>query len=130
MQKQYSPWNRGLFADCAVCNIGSADFIFISGMGSEDVDTGEILHCGDPGAQTRYAYDRIVSILGDNNSGLQEIARVVAYLTDMRHKEIYEQVQGEYFAGLDMPVHSLVEVSSLAWPGMLVEVEVTAVHPH
>jgi enamine deaminase RidA (YjgF/YER057c/UK114 family) len=39
-------------------------------------------------------------------------------------------VQGEYFSGLNMAVHSLVEVSALAWPGMLVEVEVTAVRPH
>ena len=130
MDKQYSPWNRDLFADCAVCNIGSADMIFISGMGSEDVDSGLILHAGDIEAQARYAYDRIVAILDNNDAGLGHVARVVAYLTDMRHKDIYERVQGEYFAGLDMPVHSLVEVSALAWPGMLVEVEVTAVRPH
>lgn len=130
MDKQYSPWNRDRFADCAVSNIGPADLIFISGMGSEDVDTGEILHPGDPDAQARYAYDRVISILKNNGSGLDEIARIVAYLTDMRHKPVYEQVQAEYFAGLNMPVHSLVEVSHLAWPGMLVEVEVTAVHQH
>ena len=130
MDKQYSPWNRDLFADCAVCNIGAADMIFVSGMGSEDVDTGETLYPGDIEAQARYAYDRIVTILENNDSGLGEVARVVAYLTDMRHKDVYERVQGEYFAGLKMPVHSLVEVSALAWPDMLVEVEVTAVHPH
>ena len=130
MDKQYSPWNRDLFADCAVCDIGVADMIFVSGMGSEDIDTGEILHTGDVEAQVRYAYDRIAAILGNNKCGFGEVARVVAYLIDMRHKDIYERVQGEYFSGFNMPVHSLVEVSALAWPGMLVEVEVTAVHPH
>ncbi|RJS91511.1 RidA family protein [Salinisphaera sp. Q1T1-3] len=110
MDKQYSPWNRDLFADCAVCNLGPADLIFVSGMGSEDIETGAIQHPGDIGAQARYAYQRIQTILANNNAHLGEIGRIVVYLTDMRHKDIYEQVQAEYFAGLAMPVHSLGSV--------------------
>lgn len=34
---------------------------------------------------------------------MHAIARVVADLTDIWHKAIYEQIQSEYFVGLEMP---------------------------
>lgn len=130
MESQYSPWNRHIFADAAVCDIGAAKLIHVAGMGAEDTQTGQLLYPGDVQAQTRYAFDRICNILAANDSSLAEIVRMVVYLTDMRNIALHQQVQEAYFQGLDMPVRTLLEVNKLAVPGMGVEIQVDAVHIH
>ncbi|BBY23452.1 hypothetical protein MSTO_36570 [Mycobacterium stomatepiae] len=55
--------------------------------------------------------------------------RVTAPVTDMRDKAEYERVEREALAGVEPP-HSLIGITSPAWPGMVVEVEVTAGVPN
>ena len=45
----------------------------------------------------------------------------------MADKKLYETEQKRALSGVELPPHSLIGVSSLAWPEMVVEVEVTAV---
>jgi 2-iminobutanoate/2-iminopropanoate deaminase len=57
------------------------------------------------------------------------VVRIVAYLTDIRDKNACESEQRHALGGIEPPPHSLIGVSSLAWPGMVVEVEATAFVP-
>lgn len=124
----YGEWSRELFADASIVE-GPARTIFVAGMGAEDPGDGHIHFPGDCAAQTRMAYDKIKRILGQQRADLGNVVRTVAYLTDMRDKEAYEAEQRRALDGLEPPPHSLIGVSSLAWPGMVVEIEVTAVLP-
>ncbi|WP_264078209.1 hypothetical protein [Mycobacterium stomatepiae] len=54
---------------------------------------------------------------------------MTAPVTDMRDKAEYERVEREALAGVEPP-HSLIGITSPAWPGMVVEVEVTAGVPN
>lgn len=47
----------------------------------------------------------------------------------MRDKDAYESEQRQALGGIGPPPHSLIGVKSLAWPGMVVEVEATAFVP-
>lgn len=124
----YGEWSRELFADAAVVD-GPARTIFVSGMAAEDPSDGHIHHPGDCAAQTRMAYDKIRRLLATEGADLRNVVRTVAYLTDMGDKLVYEAEQRRALDGAPPPPHSLIGVSALAWPGMVVEVEVTAVVP-
>lgn len=130
MRKQnvYGQWSKDLFADAAVVD-GPGRLIFVAGMGSEDPVDGHIHYPGDCAAQTRMAYNKIRTILAEQGGDLSHVVRIVAYLTDIREKNAYESVQREALEGVEPPPHSLIGVSALAWPGMVVEVEATAVVP-
>ena len=124
----YGTWSRDLFADAAIVE-APGRLIFVAGMASEDPDDGHIHHPGDCAAQTRMAYDKLVAILAAQGADLSHVVRIVAYLTDMRDKTAYEAEQQRALGGVEPPPHSLIGVSSLAWPGMVVEVEATAFVP-
>lgn len=121
-------WSRDLFADAAIVE-GPARLIFVSGMAAEDPQDGHIHDPGDFAAQCRMSYGKIKKILAEQGAGMTDIVRTVAYVTDMRNKEAYVACQREVLAGAPPPPHTLLGVSSLAWPGMQVEVEVTAAVP-
>ena len=98
-------------------------------MGAEDPEDGHIHFPGDCALQTRMAYEKIVRILASHGADLSNIARVVTYLANMADKKLYEAEQMCALSGIEPPPHSLIDVSSLAWPEMVVEVEVTAIVP-
>lgn len=123
----YGEWSRTLFADAAIVE-GPARTVFVAGMAAEDPVDGHI-HPGDCAAQTRMAYDKVKAILAGQGADLRHVVRIVAYLTDMRDKNAYETEQKRALDGVDPPPHTLLGVHSLAWPGMTVEIEVTAVVP-
>jgi enamine deaminase RidA (YjgF/YER057c/UK114 family) len=124
----YGKWSKDLFADAAIVD-SPGRLIFVAGMAAEDPADGHIHHRGDCAAQTRMAYDKIKAILAAQGADLSHVVRIVAYLTDMRDKNAYEGEQRQALGGIKPPPHSLIGVSSLAWPGMVVEVEATAFVP-
>lgn len=121
----YGVWSRDLFADASIID-GPVRLIFVSGMAAEDPQDGHIHDAGDFAAQCRMAYGKIKKILAEQGAGMDNIVRTVTYLTDMRNKDAYVACQREALGGAKPPPHTLLGVSSLAWPGMMVEVEVTA----
>ena len=125
----YGKWSKDLFADAAVVD-SPGRLILLAGMGAEDPVDGHIHHPGDCGAQTRMAYGKIRAILAAQGADLSHVVRIVAYLTDMQDKHAYETEQRLALDGVEPPPHSTIGVSSLAWPGMVVEVEATAFLPN
>ena len=121
----YGEWSRELFADAAVVQ-EPRRLVFVAGMGAEDPVDGHIHHPGDCAAQTKMAYAKVAAILADHGADMSNIVRVVAYLTDMRDKQAYEQELRSALGDTEPPPHTLIGVSTLAWPSMVVEVEVTA----
>jgi 2-iminobutanoate/2-iminopropanoate deaminase len=124
----YAEWAKGRFSE-VVTATGPAKMIFLAGVGAEDegATRGVIRHLGDFMGQCRYAYDKIKRALEKNGASLADTVKIVTYVTDIRFQMDAGKCRGEAFAGLPLPVHTFLNINQLAWPGMLVEVDVTAV---
>jgi enamine deaminase RidA (YjgF/YER057c/UK114 family) len=126
----YSEWTKGRFSE-AVTVTGPGKMIFLAGVGAEDEKGkgGDILHKGDFVGQCHYAYDKIKRLLANNGATLADVAKMVTYMTDVRYQPDYGKCRVEEFGSNPLPAHTLLTISQLAWPGMLVEIDVTAVVP-
>jgi enamine deaminase RidA (YjgF/YER057c/UK114 family) len=127
----YAEWAKGRFSEVVtVRNAGKV--IYLGGVGSEDENSaqgGVIRHLGDFGAQCRYAWDKIKRLLAKHGATVDNIDKVVTYMTDVRDFAEAGKCQTEAFAGVIQPAATVVVVSALVWPGMLLEVDVTASTP-
>ena len=128
----YSEWAKGRFSEAvAVSFSGPAKLIFLAGVGAEDESgkPGDIRHRDDFTAQCKYAYDKIKRALAKNGATLGDAVKIVTYITDSRNQPDYGKCRSEAFGESPMPAHTLVNITQLAWPGMMVEVDVTAIVP-
>jgi 2-iminobutanoate/2-iminopropanoate deaminase len=126
----YSEWAKGRFSE-AVTVTGPGKMIFLAGVGAEDENGkgGDILHKGDFAAQCKYAYDKIRRALEKNGAGFGDIVKIVSYITDIRYQADYGKCRSEVFGAVPPPAHTLLNITQLAWPGMMLEVDVTAMVP-
>jgi enamine deaminase RidA (YjgF/YER057c/UK114 family) len=123
----YSEWTKGRFSE-AVTATGPGKLIFLAGVGAEDEHgtRGTILHTGDFTAQCKYSYDKIKRLLQRHDATLGDVVKMVTYLTDVRFQPDYGRCRAETFGDSPLPAHTLLTISQLAWPGMMVEIDVTA----
>jgi enamine deaminase RidA (YjgF/YER057c/UK114 family) len=79
----------------------------------------------DLAAQTRDALRRIEAALGEAGAALTDVVRTRIYVTDISRWREVGNVHAEVF-GQIRPVATMVEVSALIAPGLLVEIEADA----
>ena len=99
-------------------------FIFVSGTTAVDAN-GQIQHPGDLHGQAVYIYRKIEGALQELGASLADVVRTRVYITDMSQWEQSTRAHHAFFAAV-RPANTLVEVSALATPDMLVEIEVDA----
>lgn len=124
----YAEWAKGRFSEVVtVRNPGK--IIYVAGVGAEDENSaqgGVIRHLGDFGAQCRYAWDKIKRMLEKHGATVENVDKVVTYVTDIRYFFDAGKCRAEAYAGATQPAGTFLVVTALAWPGMLIEVDVTA----
>ena len=126
----YAEWTKGIFSEATtVTGIGNAKFIYLAGIGAEDENgpRGKIRHPGDFVAQCQYAYDKIKRALAANGAQLSDAVKITTYMTDLRYRLDMGKCIGASWGGVQFPSHTLIGVAALAFPEMIVEVDVTAV---
>jgi enamine deaminase RidA (YjgF/YER057c/UK114 family) len=99
-------------------------FVWVAGTTATGPD-GRVLARGDAAAQTRQALDNIRDALERAGATLEHVVRSRMYVRNVRDWEAVGRVHGEYFGSV-RPAATLVEVSGLVDPDMLVEIEVDA----
>ncbi|AZE49467.1 hypothetical protein C4K04_3797 [Pseudomonas chlororaphis] len=124
----YGVWSKNIFADASIVQ-GAYKTIYIAGMAAEDPITGKIAHLGDFSAQCKMSYDKIRKVLQAQGGDMGDIVNMTSYVTDARNIKTYLECQKESLGTAPLPPNTFVNVSQLAWPGMMVEVQVTAVIP-
>ena len=104
----------------------AGNIVFLRGQVGTDLDTAESVGIGDPAAQAEQAMRNIEQLLGEAGARLDEICKIVIYLTDTRYREPVYRVVGRWLRGVH-PVSTGLVVSALARPEWLVEIDATAV---
>ena len=97
----------------------------VAGTTAVDGD-GNVVGLDDPGAQTRYILQKIGNALAEAGATMQDVVRTRMFVTDISRWEAVGRAHGEFFRDVK-PVATMVEVSGLISPKLLVEIEVTAV---
>jgi enamine deaminase RidA (YjgF/YER057c/UK114 family) len=87
---------------------------------------GAVAHPGDAGAQTRQALTTLTRALERAGFALADVVRTRMFVTDISCWEEVGRVHGEFF-GEVRPATTMVQVSALIDPAMLVEIEADAV---
>jgi 2-iminobutanoate/2-iminopropanoate deaminase len=98
------------------------DMIYTSGQIAMDAQS--TVQGEDIETQTRKVLENLSSLLGDNNSSLENAVKVTVYLTDMNNFVKMNGIYNEFF-GSSLPARSTVEVSRLP-KDVLVEMDVIA----
>jgi enamine deaminase RidA (YjgF/YER057c/UK114 family) len=104
----------------------AGDTVYLRGQVGQDLDTAASVGIGDPAAQAEQAMHNIEQLLAEAGAHLDEICKVVIYLTDIRYREAVYGVVGRWLRGVH-PVSTGLVVSGLARPEWVVEIDATAV---
>jgi enamine deaminase RidA (YjgF/YER057c/UK114 family) len=101
------------------------DQVFVAGTTAVD-ETGAIVGDGSPYEQAKFIYQKIDRALREAGSSLRDVVRVRTFVVDITRWEDVARAQGEVFAEI-RPAATLVQVSALVDPKLLVEIEVDAI---
>ena len=98
--------------------------IYVTGTTATD-ENSKIVGIGDAYAQTVQAIKNIEKALLALGATLENVVRTRMFVTDISRWEEYGRAHGEFFREI-MPATTMVEVSKLIDPQMLIEIEVDA----
>lgn len=98
--------------------------IYVTGTTATGEDS-EIVGLGDAYAQTVQTIKNIEKALNALGAGLEHVVRTRMFVTDISRWEEVGRAHGEFFREI-MPATTMVEVSKLIDPDMLIEIEADA----
>ncbi|MDT7541792.1 MAG: hypothetical protein QOE33_1696 [Acidobacteriota bacterium] len=100
------------------------DRIYVTGTTATD-EHGEIVGVGDAYEQAVQVIKNIERALAQLGARLEHVVRTRMFVTDISRWEEYGRAHGEFF-GETLPATSMIEISRLIDPRMLIEIEADA----
>jgi len=104
--------------------IRAGAFLFVSGQVSRSSDGRSIEGKGEY-QQAQIIFAKIRALVEAAGGAMQDVVKVTIYLVDIKQNKEVWRARQEFFEG-DFPASTLVEVSALGSPEVLVEIEAIA----
>ena len=117
-----APW-ESVVGYCRAVRVGA--HVAVTGTAAVG-ENGEVVAVGDAYAQTKQCLEIIEKALLDAGAVLGDVVRTRIYVTDISQWESVGRAHGEMFGEI-FPATTMVEVSALVDPDMLVEIEADAI---
>lgn len=117
-----TPWEESVGYSRVVV---AGNTVEVSGTTATDSE-GKVVGRGDAYAQTRRAIENALQALSRAGAEAKDVVRTRLFVTDIDRWPEYGRAHREHFGEI-RPATSMVEVSRLIDPDMLVEIEVTAI---
>lgn len=122
-----TPWIQGFNMNHAIEVKGGERTLYISGQTSSAAD-GSALHPGDLVAQFQTSWDNVKACLAEANMKPTDVVRMSIYTTDVdAFMSLAEKIIPIFAQDGVQPVSTLLGVTRLYDPAIMVELEVTAV---
>jgi enamine deaminase RidA (YjgF/YER057c/UK114 family) len=99
--------------------------IYVTGTTAVDYTTGAIVGEGDAYAQTVKTIENIAFALSKVGASLNDVVRTRVFVTNIGQWETIGRAHGEFFGEI-LPATTMVEISRLIDPKMVVEIEADA----
>jgi enamine deaminase RidA (YjgF/YER057c/UK114 family) len=101
--------------------------VFLRGQTGLDLDQ-RLLDPHDAGAQAAQAMENVKRLLGEAGAGMQDICKLIIYITDRAYRNPVYQAMAPHLEGC-APARTGLVVKGLALPELKMEVDVEAVVP-
>jgi reactive intermediate/imine deaminase len=101
------------------------NMVFVTGTTATD-ESGKIVGVNDAYAQSKQALSNIEKVLKRAGAQMKDVVRTRIFVTDISRWEQIGKAHHEFFKDI-LPATTMVEVSNLISPEMLVEIEADAV---
>jgi enamine deaminase RidA (YjgF/YER057c/UK114 family) len=92
-------------------------------------DAGKLVGPGDPAAQTRQVFANLSRALAAAGASFADVIKLNYYLTDIGMLPGVRAIRDEYVDTARPPASTAVQVSALAMPGLMIEIEAWAICP-
>src|SRR5919109_4915843 len=131
MNKQYlNPKELGAapkFYSHAVSLAGPAKLVYVSGQVSWGPD-GRVVGAGDMRAPCEQVFKNVTAVLAAAGAGWGDIVKMNAYMVNLNAENVaaFREIRSRYLKPGQLPASTLVGVTSLVQPELLLEVEVVA----
>lgn len=119
--KDVPPPRPGSYSNCK--RVG--DHVYISGQVAWDKDM-KPLGGNDCYEQAKIVFSYIKALMEAAGGKMDDVVKVTMFTTDMRHQPQIWKARKEFFTG-DFPCSTLVQVTALFLPELLIEIEAVGV---
>ena len=115
------------YSHAVTVKLGESELIFVAGQWSTDRD-GNLVGENDMQAQTHQTMLNIQKVLEANGASFKDVFKLNFYVTDIDRRHEVGAGRASFLPD-PPPISTLLEVTKLALPGLMVEVEAVAAKP-